>query len=90
MNVLILRVDGVLPYLRLCSMHNPEKKDKTISAIAAGAILGISASMFRTRRLILGGLAGDRNPTLAPVVDGQSLSRRCSQQNCDSLRNFRR
>jgi hypothetical protein len=27
-------------------MHSPEKKDSTISAIAEGAILGLSASMF--------------------------------------------
>ena len=27
-------------------MHNPEKKESTISAIAEGAILGFSASMF--------------------------------------------
>jgi hypothetical protein len=32
-------------------MHNPEKKDITISAIAEGAILGISASIFIARRL---------------------------------------
>jgi hypothetical protein len=32
-------------------MHNPEKKDKTISVIAGGAILGLSASIFMTKRL---------------------------------------
>ena len=31
-------------------MHNPEKKDNTTSAIAEGAILGPSASMFMERR----------------------------------------
>ena len=31
-------------------MHNPEKKDSTISAIAEAAILGFSASMFMARR----------------------------------------
>ncbi len=31
-------------------MHNPEKKDSTISAIAKGAILGFSASMFIAKR----------------------------------------
>jgi hypothetical protein len=36
----ILRVDEALPDLRLRSMHNPEKKDNTISAIAERAILG--------------------------------------------------
>jgi hypothetical protein len=34
----ILRVDEALADLRLCSMHNPEKKDNTISAIAEEAI----------------------------------------------------
>jgi hypothetical protein len=33
----ILRVDEVLPNLRVRSMHSPEKKDSTISAIAEGA-----------------------------------------------------
>jgi hypothetical protein len=42
----ILRDEEALPDLRLCSMHNPEKKDNTISAIAEGAILGFSASIF--------------------------------------------
>jgi len=46
----ILRVDEDLPDLRLRSMHNPEKKDKTISAIAEGAILGFSAAIFMARR----------------------------------------
>src|SRR5580693_5650348 len=46
----ILRVDEALPDLRLRSMHNPEKKDSTISAIAEGAILGFSASIFIARR----------------------------------------
>jgi hypothetical protein len=41
----ILRVNEALPDLRLRSMHNPEKKDNTISAIAEGAILGFSASI---------------------------------------------
>jgi hypothetical protein len=36
----ILRFDEVLPDLRLLSIHNPEKKDNTISAIAEAAILG--------------------------------------------------
>jgi hypothetical protein len=31
-------------------MHNPEKKDRTISAIAEGAILGFSAPIFIARR----------------------------------------
>jgi len=31
-------------------MHNPEKNDNTISAIADGAILGFSVSMFMARR----------------------------------------
>jgi hypothetical protein len=31
-------------------MHNPEKKDSTIFAIAEGAILGFSASIFIARR----------------------------------------
>jgi hypothetical protein len=38
--------DEVLPDLRLLSIHNPEKKDNTISAIAEAAILGFSASML--------------------------------------------
>src|ERR1700730_7988072 len=46
----ILRVDEALPDLRLRSMHNPEKKDNTISAIADGAIFGFSASMFMAIR----------------------------------------
>src|SRR3984957_1318692 len=46
----ILRGDEPLPDLRLRSMHNPEKKDNTISATAEGAILGFSASMFMARR----------------------------------------
>src|SRR5579859_6321638 len=46
----ILRVDDVLPDLRLRSMHNPEKKDSAISAIAEEAILGFSASIFIARR----------------------------------------
>jgi hypothetical protein len=33
----ILRIDEALPDLRLRSIHNPEKKDSTISAIAEGA-----------------------------------------------------
>src|ERR1700683_2159319 len=45
----ILRVDEVLPDLRLRSMHNPEKKDNTISAIAEGGIVGFSATMFIAR-----------------------------------------
>jgi hypothetical protein len=31
-------------------MHNPEKKDNTISAIAEEAILGFSALIFIARR----------------------------------------
>jgi hypothetical protein len=31
-------------------MHNPEKNDKTISAIAEGAIPGLSAVIFIARR----------------------------------------
>jgi hypothetical protein len=46
----ILRVDEALPDLGLRSMHNPEKKDKTISAIADEAIAGFSASIFMARR----------------------------------------
>jgi hypothetical protein len=45
----ILRFDEALPDLRLRSIHNPEKKDSTISAIAEGAILGLSASIFIAR-----------------------------------------
>jgi hypothetical protein len=41
----ILRGDEALPDLRLRSMHNPEKKDSTISAIAEGAMSGLSASI---------------------------------------------
>jgi hypothetical protein len=44
-------VDAVLPDLRLRSIHNPEKKNSTISAIAEGAILGFSASIFIAREL---------------------------------------
>src|SRR5580658_2422912 len=50
MKLSILRVDEALPDLRLRSMHNPEKKDKTTSAIAEGAIVGFSASIFMARR----------------------------------------
>jgi hypothetical protein len=46
----IFRFDDVLPDVRLRSMHSPEKKDITISAIAEGAILGFSASIFIARR----------------------------------------
>jgi hypothetical protein len=38
MKLSILRADEVFPDLRLRSMHNPEKKDSTIYAIAEGAI----------------------------------------------------
>jgi len=38
--VSILRVDEALLDLRLRSMHSPEKKDSTISAIAEGGIQG--------------------------------------------------
>jgi hypothetical protein len=33
-------------------MHNPEKKDSTISAIAEGAIPGFSASIFIARKAL--------------------------------------
>jgi hypothetical protein len=46
----ILRVDEALADLRLRSIHNPEKKDNTISAISEGAILGFSAAIFVARR----------------------------------------
>jgi len=46
--VSILRVDEALLDLRLRSMHSPEKKDSTISAIAEGAISAFSASIFNT------------------------------------------
>jgi hypothetical protein len=36
----ILRFDEVLPDLRLLPMHNPEKKDNTISAICGSSHLG--------------------------------------------------
>ena len=46
----MLRVDEAFPDFRLRSMHNPEKKDRIISAIAEEAILGFSASIFIARR----------------------------------------
>src|SRR6202041_920105 len=46
----ILRAEEFLPGLRLCSMHNPGKKTKTISATNSGSILDSSAWMFFTRR----------------------------------------
>jgi len=50
-------------------MHNPEKKDSTISAIAEGAILGFSASMFMARRCCnsarFGGQTGSWQPWVA-------------------------
>jgi hypothetical protein len=50
MKLSILRADEVFPDLRLRSMHNPEKKDSTIYAIAEGAIWFFSASIFMARR----------------------------------------
>ena len=41
--------DEVLPDFRLRSMQSPEKKDSTISAMADGAIVGFSASIFREK-----------------------------------------
>ena len=38
-----------MPDLKLRSMHSPEKKDRTISAMADGAILGFSTSIFSAR-----------------------------------------
>ena len=46
----ILWVDEPLSDLKLRSMHYPEKKDSTTSAIAEGAIVGRSASIFMARR----------------------------------------
>jgi len=46
----ILRAEDDLPDFRLRSIHTPEKKDNTISAIAEGVILGFSASIFMASR----------------------------------------
>jgi hypothetical protein len=46
----MLRADEAFRGFRLLSIHNPEKKESTISAIADAAIFGFSASMFMERR----------------------------------------
>src|ERR1700735_1565536 len=46
----MLRADEAFRGFRLLSIHNPEKNESTISAIADAAIFVLSASMFMERR----------------------------------------
>src|SRR3982074_548345 len=69
----ILRAEEFLPDLRLCSMHNPEKKTNTISATDSGSILDPSASMFFTsRRFIVARLCA----TIAGASSGKIANSR--------------